>query len=110
MYVAVSGYGKARVIQFREEKRIPGTDKKKTKVIRTLGNYERMLAQDPDIISKLKIEAARLTKEKKESNQPLTIHVASTEITESEDVVPSYHFGHALVKQLWKHKIGRAHV
>jgi len=102
MYVAVSGYGKARVIQFREEKRIPGTDKKKTKVIKTLGNYERMLAEDPDILSKLKTEAARLTKEKKASSQPLTIQVASTEITESEDVVPSYHFGHALVKQLWK--------
>jgi len=102
MYVAVSGAGKAKVIQFREEKRIPGTDKKKTKVIQTLGNYERMLAEDPDIISKLKAEAARLTKEKKESSQPLTIQVATTEITESEDVVPSYHFGHALVKQLWK--------
>ena len=38
MYVAVSGYGKARVIQFREEKRIPGTGKKKTRVIKTLGN------------------------------------------------------------------------
>lgn len=102
MYVAVSGAGKAKVIQFREEKRIPGTDKKKTTVIQTLGNYERMLAHDPDIISKLRAEAARLTKEKKESSQPLTIQVTSEEITESKDVVPSYQFGHALVKQLWK--------
>ena len=60
MYVAVSGYGKARVIQFREEKRIPGTGKKKTRVIKTLGNYERMLAEDPDILIKLKAEAASL--------------------------------------------------
>ena len=102
MYVAVSGYGKARVIQFREEKRIPGTSKKKTKVIKTLGNYERMLAEDPDIIDKLKAEAARLTQGKKESSKPLTIQVSTTEITEPEDVVASYHFGHALVKQLWK--------
>ena len=68
MYVAVSGYGKARVIQFREEKRIPGTNKKKTKVVKTLGNYERMLADDPDILAKLKAEAAILTKDKKESS------------------------------------------
>ena len=42
MYVAISGSGKARVIQFREDKRIPCTKNKKTKVIKTLGNYERI--------------------------------------------------------------------
>jgi transposase len=102
MYVAVFGYGKARVIQFREEKRIPGTNKKKTKVVKTLGNYERMLAEDPDVLAKLKAEAAILTRDKKESSKPLTIQVAASEIYGPEDVVPSYHFGHALVKQLWK--------
>lgn len=102
MYVAVSGYGKARVIQFREEKRIPGTNKKKTKVVKTLGNYERMLADDPDIWAKLKAEAAALTKDKKEANKPLTLEVAASEIKGPQDVVPSYHFGYALIKQLWK--------
>lgn len=43
MYVAITGSGKYRVIQFREDKRIPGTTQKKTQVIKTLGNYERML-------------------------------------------------------------------
>lgn len=33
MYVAITGSGKYRVIQFREDKRIPGTDQKKTNVI-----------------------------------------------------------------------------
>ena len=102
MYVAISGSGKARVIQFREDKRIPCTKNKKTKVIKTLGNYERMLAEDPDIINKLKKEAAALTNEKKESNAPVTLQVSSTEINKPEDVVPSYFFGHALVKQIWK--------
>lgn len=102
MYVAVSGTGKARVIQYREEKRLPGTSKKKTKVIKTIGNYEKMLADDPDIMAKLKAEATTLTKEKKESSRPLTIQVASNEIVKAEDVVPSYRFGHALIKQLWK--------
>jgi len=44
VYVSITGAGKARVIQFREDTRIPGTTKKKTRVIKTLGNYERMLA------------------------------------------------------------------
>ncbi|AFV02257.1 hypothetical protein DHBDCA_p1228 [Dehalobacter sp. DCA] len=67
MYVAITGSGKARVIQFREDTRIPGTTKKKTHVVKTIGNYERMLAEDPDIIAKLKAEAAELTRAKKET-------------------------------------------
>ena len=56
MYVAITGSGKYRVIQFREDKRIPGTKKKKAHVIKTIGNYEQMLAEDPEIIAKLKEE------------------------------------------------------
>ncbi len=103
MYVAITGSGKSRVIQFREDTRIPGTKEKKTKVVKTLGNYERMLAEEPDIIAKLKIEAAEFTKKKKESRSPLTLQVPMTEIDIPEDVTPSYSFGHALVKQLWTH-------
>lgn len=103
MYVAITGSGKARVIQFREDTRIPGTKKKKTRVVKTLGNYERMLTEDPDIIAKLKKEAARITKEQKLSRAPLSLQVPVADITLPEDVVPSYAFGHALVKQLWNH-------
>lgn len=101
MYVAITGAGKARVIQFREDTRIPGTNKKKTHVIKTLGNYEKMLLEDPDIVAKLKAEAAEITKAKKESHAPITINVPVVDITSPEDVVPSYRFGHALVNQLW---------
>lgn len=102
MYVAVTGSGKAKVIQFREDTRIPRTNKKKTKVIKTLGNYERMLAEDPDIIAKLKLEAAEITRKKKEAQAPLELKVSTEEILQPTDVVPSYCFGHALVKQLWQ--------
>ncbi len=101
MYIAVTGSGKAKVIQFREDKRIPGTNKKATKVIKTLGNYERMVAEDPDVIAKLKAQAKVLTREKKESSKPLSLQVTSAEITEPDDVVPSYYFGHSLTKQFW---------
>ncbi len=101
MYVAITGSGKARVIQFREDTRIPGTNKKKTHVVKTIGNYERMLAEDPDIIAKLKAEAAELTKAKKESSTPISLSVTALDITSPQDVVPSFRFGHALIKQLW---------
>ena len=54
MYVAVTGSGKYRVIQFREDVRLPGTTKKKINVIKTIGNYERILAEDPDAMEKLR--------------------------------------------------------
>lgn len=101
MYVAITGSGKARVIQFREDTRIPGTKKKKTGVVKTIGNYQRMLAEDPDIIAKLKAEAAELTKAKKDSSAPVILQVRSEDILSVQDVVPSFRFGHALVKQLW---------
>jgi transposase len=101
MYVAVTGSGKARVIQFREDTRIPGTTKKKTKVVKTLGNYERMLAEDPDILQKLKREAAAITQAKKESRMPITLQLQSSEISSPDDTTPSFSFGHALIKHLW---------
>jgi len=101
VYVSITGAGKARVIQFRTDTRIPGTTKKKTKVVKTLGNYERMLAEDPDIMQKLKQEAAAITKAKKESRTPVTLQLQVADITSPEDTTPSFAFGHALIKRLW---------
>jgi len=101
MYVAITGSGKARVIQFREDIRIPGTTKKKTRVVKTLGNYQRMLAEDPNIMQKLKHEAAAITKAKKESSTPITLQLQVSEISSPADTTPSFSFGHALIKRLW---------
>jgi len=102
MYVAITGSGKYRVIQFREDTHIPGTHKKKIHVVKTIGNYERMLAEDPDIIEKLKEEARALTAQKKASQKPITVELSSQEITSPDDVTASFRFGHALVKQIWQ--------
>lgn len=101
MYVAITGSGKARVIQFREDTRIPGTNKKKTRVVKTIGNYERLLAQDPDIVERLKAEAKALTAAKKASQAPIQLQLSAVDVHHAADVVPSYRFGHALVKQIW---------
>ena len=102
MYVAITGSGKYRVIQFREDKRIPGTGDKKINVIETLGNYEKMLAQDPDVIAKLKEEARRRTLEQKESNTPLTVSLSTQELGDESEVTQSYRFGHSLIRRLWE--------
>ena len=86
MYVAITGKGKAKVIQFCEQHRIPKTNKKKTVVIKTIGNYETLLKENPNIIEELKEEAKRLTIEKKEK-------VPKTNL---------FRFGHSLVNELWK--------
>lgn len=61
MYITLSGKGKYRVIQLRDDKRIPGTDKRKAIVVKNYGNYEKLLAENPNIWSELKEEAKRLT-------------------------------------------------
>lgn len=44
----------------------------KTVVIKSIGNYEKIIAEDPDIINKPKIEAKRITADKKVRNKPYT--------------------------------------
>lgn len=102
MYVAVTGKGKSRVIQLREDKRIPGTGKKKITVIETIGNYETLLAQDPDVLEKWKEEAKRRTLEKKLSEAPITLTLQHRNIHQAQDASASFHFGHCLITQLWK--------
>ena len=101
MYVTTSGIEKYRVVQFREDIRIPGTNKKKTRIIKTVGKYADLLAEDPDFLAKLKEEAKRLTKEQKESERPLLIEADMKEISLSNDVTPSFQFGHAIIARLW---------
>src|SRR3712207_5776908 len=88
MYVAITGRGKAKVVQFCEQHRIPGTKKKKTIVLRTLGNYEKMLEENPNIITELKEKAKVLTNLEKKKKQEISTSL--------------FRFGHSLVKKLWE--------
>ena len=86
MYVAITGKGKSRVVQFCEQHRIAKTNKKKTIVVKTIGNYEALLRENPNIILELKKEAKRLTDERKKNT--------------SKNIL--FRFGHSLVYSLWK--------
>ena len=85
MYVAITGKGKSKVVQFCEQHRIAKTNKKKTVVIKTIGNYEALLEKNPNIIFELKEEAKRLTEEKKKNTSKNTL----------------FRFGHSLVHSFW---------
>ena len=86
MYVAITGKGKSRVVQFCEQHRIAKTNKKKTIVVKTIGNYEALLRENPNIILELKKEAKILTDERKKNT--------------SKNIL--FRFGHSLVYSLWK--------
>ena len=86
MYVAITGKGKSRVVQFCEQHRIAKTNKKKTVVVKTIGNYEVLLIENSNIILELKKEAKRLTDEKKKNK--------------SKNIL--FRFGHSLVYSLWE--------
>ena len=86
MYVAITGKGKSRVVQFCEQHRIAKTNKKKTIVVKTIGNYEALLRKNPNIILELKKEAKILTDERKKNT--------------SKNIL--FRFGHSLVYSLWK--------
>lgn len=101
MYITISGRGKARVVQVKHDTRIPGTKKKSSKVLQTLGNYEAMLAEDPDFLAKLRQEYKQRTLNQKASSTPITVQLACDPIIDAHDVTASYSFGHAIVKRLW---------
>ena len=85
MYVAITGKGKSKVVQFCEQHRIAKTNKKKTVVIKTIGNYQALLEKNPNIIFELKEKAKRLTEEKKKNISKNTL----------------FRFGHSLVHSFW---------
>ena len=102
MYVTITGKDKYRVIQFREDTRIPGTNKRKAYIVKTIGNYEKLLLENPNIVEELKEEAKRLTLEKKSQESPVVLEVSSSDILKADDVTPSFYFGHCLIQELWK--------
>lgn len=102
MYLTYSGKGKHRIYVFREDVRIPGTNKRKAHIVKTIGNVEKLLAENPNIEEELRAEAKRLTEEKKASKAPITLEVSTEDIHHENDVTKSYYFGHGLVFQLWK--------
>lgn len=102
MYVAITGAGNAKVVQFVEQHRIPKTNRKKTIVIETIGNYQKLLAEDPEIIDKLKIEAKRRTAEKKTATRPVSVEMETKPILSSTDAYPSFKIGHHIIRQLWR--------
>lgn len=77
--MTITESGKYRVIRFREDVRLREKKKKKN-VIKTIGNCEQILAEDPDVRGKLRAEAKRITEEKKSSNALICLEVSAEEI------------------------------
>ncbi|GAB2319996.1 hypothetical protein IRB23SM22_22570 [Alkalibacterium sp. s-m-22] len=102
MYVAITGAGKSKVVQFVEQHRIPKTNKKKTVVIETIGNYEKLVSEDPDIIEKLKIKAKELTALKKQKKEPVRFEMQSVPIMTADEASESFKIGHHILRDLWK--------
>lgn len=102
MYITVSGRGDAKVIQMVEQHRIPNTNKKRTKVIKTFGNYKKMLAENPNVIEELKAYAKEKTAEKREGKRPLTLKILRKNIKQNGESLQSLKFGHCVIQRIWK--------
>ena len=46
MYITISGKGSHRIVQLRDDRRVPGTDKRKAVIVKNYGNYEKLLAEN----------------------------------------------------------------
>ncbi len=92
MCITVSGKGQSKVVQVKEDTRSPGTSEKKSTVLRTLGKYSDMLADDPDFLVRLKAEMKQKTLEQNASPTPLTVQLASDPVLSDTDVTASYTF------------------
>lgn len=79
----------------------PALEQKRLMSLRPWETTTVMLAQDPDIIAKLKKKRAGARSKKKESNCPLTASLSNQELGDESEVTQSYHFGHSLIRRLW---------
>ncbi|MDO5151372.1 MAG: IS1634 family transposase [Oscillospiraceae bacterium] len=99
--MAKSGTGKNMYYVFREDVRIKGTDKKKHLVIERIGRVDELKAKDPDIESKLRLEAKRRTVEKKNKFQPITVTYDNQIVEESKHCLKTLYFGHNHIFKIW---------
>ena len=101
MYVGIGGPKGYEVVTVREDTHIPGTKKKKTRIVRKVGKLADLLAEDPNFMEKLKAEVKEETRALKEAKKPITILLPKGSIKSIKDVTASYAFGHVIISKLW---------
>lgn len=101
MYVGIGGPKGYEVVTIREDTHIPGTKKKKTRIVRKVGKLADLLSEDPNFMEKLKAEVREETKALKEAKKPISISLPKGNIKSVKDVTASYAFGHVIISKLW---------
>ena len=101
MYVALGGKKGKEQVTVRESTRIPGTNRKKTKIIKNYGFLADRLKENPNFIEDLKAELSK-GRESKRLEKKITISLPTDTIDNASDQNPCYRFGHMIVKRLWE--------
>ncbi len=101
MFVALGGKKGMEQVTLRESTRIPGTNKKKTKIVKNYGYLSDLLKKDPNFVENLKKELSE-GREDKRLNKGLTITLPTDTIETVSDQNKCYRFGHMIVKRLWE--------
>ena len=101
MFVAIGGQKGREQVTVREATRIPGTNKKKTKIIKNYGFLAERLKENPNFVEDLKKELAE-GRVKKRLEKGLTINLPTDTIKTASDQNPYFRFGHMIVKRLWE--------
>ena len=100
MYVAVCGAKGHEQVSVREDKRVPGSTRKKTVVIKNYGNLKDLLEKDSNFVSNLKAEIARERVERRNMSN-ITVSLPVDDIDAIDKQSHCYSFGHMLVKRVW---------
>lgn len=100
MFVTVGGPKGREQVSVREATRIPGTNKKVTKVIKNYGYLSNLLKENPNFVEDLKKEIQEERERKKEAKN-ITISVPVKAIDSLEDQNMCLRFGHMIVNRLW---------
>lgn len=101
MNVDVNGTGKYKKVQVREKVIDPITGKSKYYVVKNLGRYEDLYAQDPDFLVKLRAEYKKKTVEAKQAGAPIMVALPSGTIENPADALPTLNIGHAVIARMW---------
>ena len=102
MYVALGGPKGYETVTVRECTLIPGTNKKKTHIIKSYGRLSEREKENPNFLVELKEEVKLQTKALKEQGKPISISCpTNVALTKPNEGVPVLHYGHTIIKKLW---------
>jgi len=107
MFVRINQYGKYQYVEIAESYRDPVTKKPKHHVVQKIGRLDKILAEDPEILDKLKKQVEEMNQKESKKKETLQQIEVAEFLSEEEKKgeyqgYPEKNYGYGVYKKIWE--------